>query len=308
MRKVVCVVIILMISFTVLYSENDNILEIEGQKIYFSLFSQINYQYYTTDYKKYSDVLRNFYIDIVGKDDPNKIYQSPININLPDSLTTDYFVIKKGYSVVLIDSTDLKYFKINDFKTTTSIEGSGRSRVLFSIPDSIKFNRSTIFLISEDKSVFDNLKFRNTSKIIDSNVELAIYKKITDFFYNNRKILDRQMTNIPKISDTISYDQFENEIIDNFSLNIFQLDSGGFFFEGSCNKYESHTFFAVISEDYKILNYNKHMRFYRAFKLNSDYYFFCHGYLPNTGGNVFFVFKLIDQELVPVFIDGSHSM
>lgn len=308
MRKAVCLIIVLMISFTLLTSENNNILDYKGQKIYFSLHSHINYKYYTSDYKEYSDILRNHYIDIVGKDDPNKIYQTPIEINLPDSLTNDYFIIKKGYSVVFIDSTDLKQFKISDFKTTTSIEGSGRSRVLFSVPDSIAFDWGNIYLISDSVSAFKDLRIGFANKVTDSKVKLSIYKKISSYFYNNRETLDRQMSNIPKISNSLNYEQFENEIKENFSLNIFQLNSGGFYFEGISNQNKYRKFFAVISDDYDKLDYKIHMRFYKSFQLDNDYYFFCHGYLPNTGGNVYYVFKLIDQKLVPVFIDGSYSM
>jgi len=307
-KKLFCLIAILIICFASLNPESKNILDLKGSKIYFSIVSHINYDYYTSDYKKYSDILKNFYIDTLTKDDPKKLYHTPIEISLPDSLVAGYFEIKEGFSAILIDSVDFHYFEIKDFKTTTSIEGSGKSRVLFSVPDSIVFNRKKLFLISEDRSAFGKLRSCISNNNTDLNVMINVYRKIADFFYHNRDILDRQMVNITPISDTLSYDQFEKEIFNNFILKIFHLDSGGYYLEGTCNKYIYNKFFAVISDDFEKITFNQHMRFYQAFKHENDYYFFCHAYLPNTGANVYYVFKLVDQELIPIFIDGSYSM
>lgn len=297
------------ISFlTNLFTLDENILNVNNEKVYFSINSHISYNYYNSDYDEYSRQLKNYYKDTVTKKDPNLIYRAPINIPLPDSFYVGKFDIKKGYSAVLIDSLNFFSFEISGFLTSTSIEGSGRSRVLFTVPDSLDFDRENLFLISKSDSVLDELKPCIGDQSNDLNVMIKIYRKLSDYFYHNKDVLERQMVNIDTKIDTENFEYFVDEIIRNFKLDIYNIDSGGFYIVGTCMEYTYHSFFAVMSADYKELTLNRHMHLYQSFKFKDDYYFYCNGYVPNTGANIYFVYKLVDNDLVKVFQDGSYSM
>lgn len=305
--KSILILAVLLIT-TLLQAQPANIIEVNGEKVYPAVNGHINYNHYSSDIQEYNNRLRNYYIEVVGKDDPQQIYRSPVNILLPDSLATNLFPFKKGFTVALVDSTNFYYFDIKDFHTKTSIEGSNKPRVLFTTHDSLDFYSKKLFLLTKDRENLNSLEFSSPRTVIDPIIRQNIYEKLALFFSNNREILKWQMIRMPLIPDTLDYVEFEAAVIDNFDLEVYPIDTGGYNIKGISSTDQYRHFFAFVSEDYQTISYKKNTKLYHSFKLNRQYYFFCHYSLPGTGGNIYYIYKLEDNELIPVFEDSSYSM
>jgi len=299
--------IILVFSFIVA-QENENTLIVNGEKLYFSIGGHINLRYYKKNLRNYSSILKSYYIkrtQEIGHQD-NRF--GPTEVDLPDSLSKSYFDIKKGFYSIKVDSIKSNPFTIDGFKTTTSIEGSGKSRVIISTPESIDKNWQDLLLISKDFNTLNHILPYNLKEIQDYEINTKIKKNITNYFLQNPELLKKQATYQYPVADSLNKKQLKNLVSSMFDLMNFEINDNCYFVKGLSPNHGNHTFFAIV-----FLNENKIImkitsKLNQVFIINNDYYFFCKDYLPYTGGNTYYVYKLKVGKLESVFIDGSYSM
>jgi len=298
------IMICLLFSFTL---KNENLLEINGEKFYFSIDGHINWEYYKTEQIAYSKILKSFYIQSIQEILNYNNMFSPIQIDLPDSLSNGFFDIQKGFYFVKIDSIKHIPEVINGFKTTTS-DATGRSRVIASIPDSSDNNWRELFIFSKNYSSLNQITPYNPINFVDDTRKAMIKKTIANYFVNNHDVLKKQLTYQYPIDNNLNDAQLIDEISSRFDLTSIIINDNYYVVEGISTEYQHYKFLAIIFLNEKKVVMKIHTKYFQSFKISDDNYIFCQKYQPGTGANDFLVYRLKENEVELVFIDGSYSM
>lgn len=302
LRMVLILMIIL--TFTLLFANEDNILKLDDSKLYFSINSTINSKY-ITEYSRYVKTLKSYHHK-KNEEIGNKIPPRFVKIDLPDSLVGYNLRIKKGFQVIKIDSTRSIPFVINKFELDFWCANS-RIVINFNNPDKLDPNKQNLFIIAENEKILKEINPFSPEICKDSEINHRINELIVNYFYKNREELNRQLTYLYPIADSITDDKLKKEIASKFNLIIYNLNKTHYCVIGTSNEYEHNKFFAIINPNSEIVIMKTHTIFYQTFNIINEYYFFCNSYLPYTGGNTFWVYKLKEDKLEPIFIDSSFS-
>jgi len=301
------IVTLVIISFIViLVADEDNTLDFSDSKLYFSIDSTINSKYYTKGYTEYTKTLKSYHFK-KNEELGYKIPPSYIKISLPDSLVGDNLKIKKGFYATKIDTILSAPFLINNFELDVN-PGNDRTIINFTIPDSLSHNKQNLFIVGKNKKTLKEIISFSPEICKKTEINVKITKLINHYFYENREELERQLTYLYPIADSLTDDQLINEISSKFSLMNFKINGRYYLVIGTSKEYEHHKFFAIVFPYEQSVLMKTHTKFYQSFNINNEYYFFCHGYLPFTGGNTFWIYQLKEDRLETIFIDGSFSM
>ena len=140
------------------YGAGNNVITIENNDLYFSIYSTINSKYYTTDYTKYTAELRQYHTqqskELTGGD-PWRLAR----INLPDSLSERKLFIKKGFFARKIDYDNSKPFKIYNFEL--EMWGNGRMFPSFKDPNNFDKKLQDLYVVTKDKQFLENIEIKN---------------------------------------------------------------------------------------------------------------------------------------------------
>lgn len=293
-------------SFVNLFAQVENVLNINGSELYFSIDSSINSRYYTNEYSKYTKTLKSYHLK-KNEELGYKIPPSFIKISLPDSLVGDNLKIKKGFYATKVDTILSAPFVIKNFELDYWC-GNGRTIIDFTAPDSLNHNDQNLFIMGENEKILKEIVPFSPEICKNTEINVKITKLINHYFYENREELERQLTYLYPIADSLNDFQLKDEISSRFDLMNFKINENYYLVIGTSKEYGHHKFFAIVFPNKGKVLMKVHTKYYQSFKIKEEFYFFCHYYKPYTGGNVFYVYKLESDKLIKVFGDSSFSM
>ena len=144
----------------------------------------------------------------------NKIPPSFIKISLPDSLVGDNLKINKGFYATKVDTILLAPCVIKSFELDHWI-GNDRTKIYFKNPDNFSHNKQNLFIVSENEKILKEINSFSPEVCKNSEINHRITELIGNYFYENRTELDRQLTYLYPIADSLNDVQFD-VIIDNY--------------------------------------------------------------------------------------------
>jgi len=304
MRNLILIILGMFFCISLFSQNKDNVSDLNGDEFYFSIRGHINWSYYKINKFKYEQTLFSYYQNST-KDIKRNPYNETINVDLPDSLHVDHFMIREGFQAIKIDSTKSNSFVINGFKTTLS-DAYG-PRVIISIPDTVSYNWNDLFVIAKNSTILDQVTI-NPKKVLKDEVQEKVRSLIVDYLNTNRKILNNQLHYRNLIPDSLNNEQFKIEIHSRLDLSIVKLEQDCVYVNGFTLDNENLPFFAIVFlNDNKII-FEPHIEVINSFKILKDNYFFCNRNSPGKGIVVYMVLKFEANELKSVFGDGSYSM
>ena len=306
MSKKTILIMIIMSFFVILLAQGDNTLIVGDSKVYFSIDSTINSKYYTEEYIGYTKTLKSYHFK-KNEELGNKIPPSFIKISLPDSLVGDNLKINKGFYATKVDTILLAPFVIKSFELDHWI-GNDRTKIYFKNPDNFSHNKQNLFIVSENEKILKEINSFSPEVCKNSEINHRITELIGNYFYENRTELDRQLTYLYPIADSLNDVQLHDEISSKFDFLNFRINKNCYFVVGSFKENNYRKFIASVHLGKEYVNLKIHTNLLNSFMIGNEFYFFCKRSKPNTGWQIFYVYKLEGGELKKVFSDGSFSM
>ena len=299
-------VLVIISTFIVLLANEDNTLDLGDSKLYFSINNTINSKYYINEYSRYTKTLKSYHHK-KNEEIGNKIPPKFEKIDLPDFLAGENLRVKKGFQVIKIDSTLSTPFVINKFELDFWC-GNDRLVIDFNNPDILDKNKQNLFIMAENEKILKEINPFSPEICKNSEINHRITELIGNYFYENRDDLKKQLINEDQIVASLDDIQFHNEISTKFDLLNFRTNDSCYFVIGSSKENDYHKFIALVQPDKEYVNLKVHTSLNNSFMIRNELYFYCKRSKPNTGWQIFYVYKIESDKLVEVFGDSSFSM
>ena len=303
--KLILFIAITIIS-SILLAQEDNTIIVDDSKLYFSIHGNVHKKYFNINTTKYNKMLRSYYINRI-QEIGHKSHHA-IAVNLPDSLLGDNLKIKKGYYAVNVDSVLSFWFVIHNFVTEINFEGGGHIGPYFNIPKIFYGRHSNLFIVSPDKKTLDKIIPIKPEASNDCEINIKIADLISEYFSINEKAFYVQYFHDIE-SEDVSIAQFSKEQIKKiFKLSTFYLTDDCYYIVGTSSTDHQHTFLAIVNIQTNKVRLFTNTYLYHTFLIDDEMYFYYRSVGKHSGAMVYIVSKIVDNELIKVFSDGSFSM
>lgn len=305
LKKMISIILVILFCSSSLAQDKKNILEINGDEIFFSIGGYLNWDYYKIHRHSYEKIISKYYLDNT-KHIKNNPFNGTINVELPDSLYENHFMIQKGYLAVKMDSIDMNPFILSGFKTT--LDDAYGPKVIISIPESISYYDKDLFMISPNSSTINQISTFNPTTVQNNEVQEKVRTLLVEYFNDNRTILNHQLYYRNLIPDTLNNEQFKAEINSRLELIVFELEKNCFCVSGLTLDNENLPFFGIVYTNENKIILASHTKVFNFFKISNDYYFYCWYCKPASAIQSYSVLKLEADKLKTIFSDGSYTM
>lgn len=276
---------------TILFSV-ENILEINDEKVYFSVFGHVNSKYFIEGHTVYDDYLFQ----------KSNRKNSDINdqISLNDSICNVGLKIKIGYKYTTDGLT-------NNINSLIGFTGSRDPFIDFrvSIKEDSRRGNGLLF-IAEKASTLSNINYDRLTKISQSYEYNILQSILLDYMIEKRNKLRLFYFRNTKV-DSMDTIQLRNEIVNKFELNFYELEKDLFFVEGTPLERKDYSFIAIINpaENNIVISYTT--LFHSAFRISNHTYIYCNVHGMTGAGQSYTIFDVTKGTFDQIFSDGSYT-
>jgi len=287
MRKIYISILLIAIFYSL--TADKNILEVDGEKIFFSIYDHLNSEYMIEGNSVYSN-----YLEEKEKVTDADYYDE---ISLNDSICANGIKMKNGYKCTYNGSNINNIIGFTgrgdplcDFRVI--IKGESRINGEFSF---ISEKASTLAAIDYDPIAMipPNEKYKVELDVLLGRL-IARRDDKRLFYFRNTSI------------DSLDNNQFRKAILDNFEIYIYELSNNHYFVEGVPKDMKNYSFIALIDPAENTITIKYTTIFYKAISIADRIYVYCNVHSIKGAGQVYTIFDLTDGKFQRIFSDRSY--